>query len=94
LWPAQPSGILPVFLEGFNVKSAAHAYSLAYELSRKLKILVDKWGMQKIHLFTAMPAPLAILIGYNLNAICPISIYYMNETRTGYVLGGTLENNL
>ena len=93
-WSDQPYGIMPVYLEGSIVKSAAHAYSLAYDLSRKLKVLVDKWGMQKIHLFTAMPAPLAILIGYNLNAICPISIYYMNETRTGYVLGGTLENNL
>lgn len=90
----QPIGILPVSLEGFSVTSAAHSLSLAHDLSKKLKTLVDTWGMQRIHLFTAMPAALAVLVGYNLNAICPISIYFMNEARTNYVLGGTLENNL
>ena len=93
-WTVAPFGILPFYLEDFKVNSAAHAYSLAYELSRKIKALVDTWGMLKIHLFTAMPTQLAILIAYNLNAICPISIYFMNETRTNYVLGGTLENHL
>jgi hypothetical protein len=93
-WSVQPLGILPVSLEGFSVTNAAHAQSLAFDLSRRLKMFVDTWGMQRIHLFTAMPAALAILVGHNLNAICPISIYFMNESRTNYVLGGTLENNL
>lgn len=93
-WSTKPFGIFPVFLEGLAVKNAAHAYSLAIELSRKLKTLIDTWGIQKIHLFTAMPGPLAIMIGYNLNAICPISIYYRNETRTEYILGGTLQNSI
>ncbi len=52
------------------------------------------WGTQKIHLFGAMPAALATLISYNLNAISPIYIYFMEESRSTYKLGGILTNEL
>jgi hypothetical protein len=93
-WDSQPRAILVYELEGNRIASAAHALSLAIELSRRMKTVIDKWRPPRIHLFGAMPAALATLIGYHLNAICPISIYFLDDSRTRYELGGTLVNDL
>lgn len=93
-WENQPLSILSTSVEGHTVSSAAHALSVALELSRKIKNLIDSWGIQKIHLFGVMPAALATLIGYNLNAICPIHLYFLDDTRSTYKLGGVLDNSL
>ena len=90
----QPKAVLSYRLEGSAVESAAHALSLSLEVSRKIKNIIDRWGIKKIHLFGAMPAPLATLIGFHLNAICPISLYYLGEDRSSYKLAGTLDNSL
>ena len=93
-WDSQPRAILVYELEGNRIDSAAHALSLAIELSRRIKTVIDKWRPPRIHLFGAMPAALATLIGYHLNAICPISIYFLDDSRTRYELGGILVNDL
>ena len=93
-WEQQPGITLIHDLHGHQVASAAHALSVAITISKKIKTMIDKWGIRKIHLFGALPAALAILIGFHLNAICPISIYFLDNTRSQYQIGGTLTNNL
>lgn len=93
-WNSQPRAILIYHLEGNHIVSAAHALSIAIEVSGKMKTVMDKWQASRIHLFGAMPAALATLISYHLNAICPISIYFLDDSRTQYEVGGTLVNNL
>ena len=93
-WKVQPLSVLTIAVDGHAVTSAAHALAIASELSRKVKTLGDSWGVQKIHLFGALPAALATLIGFHLNAICPIYLYYLDEDRTTYKIGGILHNSL
>ncbi len=93
-WADQPKAILTSDLENRVITSAAHALSISIDISQKIKAIIDKWGTRKIHLFGALPATLATLISFHLNAICPISIYFMSNTRDEYKLGGTLLNNL
>lgn len=81
-------------LDSHEVRSAAHALSLAREISRKLKALMDKGNITHIHLFGAYPAALATLIGYHLNAIQRISVYFLDSTRQTIRCGGTLHNKL
>ncbi len=92
-WDVQPQWIVTVDLAG-PVANAAHALSLSLELSRKIKTLQDVWEAEKIHLFTVMPAPLAALVGYRLNAICPLHMYFMDRTSNTYKLAGVLSNNM
>lgn len=93
-WDTQPRAVLVYKLEGNRITSAAHGLSVAIELSRRMKTVMDEWRPPRIHLFGAMPAALATLIGYHLNAICPISIYFLDDSRTRYEVGGTLVNSL
>ncbi len=90
----KPKVILSYGVEGKAITNAAHALSVSLEISRKIKTLIDVWGVKRIHLFGAMPSPLATLIGYHLNAICPISLYFLDDTRKQYQFGGELTNNL
>lgn len=92
-WDRQPKAVVSYRLEGSTVVSAAHALSLAHEISRKIKNLNDVWGARKIHLFCALPSALAVLIGHHLNAICPISIYFFDHSLGSYRLGGTISNS-
>lgn len=93
-WPSPPKAVLGFSLPEGRVTNAAHALSISQEIARKIKNLCDRWGATHIHTFGAMPAALACLIGYHLNAICPLSLYYLDETRTEYRLAGTLTNNM
>jgi len=79
--PKQPKAVLSYSLQGYTIDSAAHALSLSIEISNKIRNLVDVWRVKKIHLFGALPAALATLIGYHLNAICPIAIYFLDEFK-------------
>lgn len=92
-WTEQPRAIVSYRLDG-PVGSAAQAMTLALEIARKVNNLVDNWGVRRIHLFGALPAALAVLVGHHLNAICPIDLYYRDEERSGYRRGGTLLNSL
>ena len=93
-WIAQPKSILAYGLEGNQILSPAHALSVATDVSKKIKNIMDRWQVQKIHLFCAMPAALATLISFHLNAICPIALYFLDDSRTRYKLGGILRNSL
>lgn len=93
-WDEQPKAVVSYQLDGRSVTSAAHALSLALDISRKIKNLGDSWGARRIHLFGALPAALAMLIGHHLNAICPLNIYFLGDDRKSYQLGGVITNSL
>lgn len=93
-WKEKPKAILSYRLEGNRIESAAHALSLSLDISRRIKNLIDGWGVRKIHLFGALPAALAVLVGHHLNAICPIHLYFLDDARSSYQLGGTISNSL
>jgi hypothetical protein len=93
-WAEQPKAVLVYGLEGNQILSPAHAQSVASDVSKKIKNVIDRWQVRHVHLFSAMPAGLATLISFNLNAICPISLYFLDESRTNYKLGGILKNNI
>ncbi len=93
-WSSPPKAVLGFSLPEGRVVNAAHALSISQEIARKIKNLCDRWGATQIHIFGAMPAALACLIGYHLNAICPLSLYYLDETRSEYRLAGTLTNRM
>lgn len=85
--------IIPFHLEK-EVRNSAHALAIAQTIARKIKRLHDKKQIEHIHLFGAIPCPLASLIMYHVNAVCPISIYYLDEGRKNHILAGTITNNL
>jgi len=91
-WQDSPYAVLIWNLDTRIVRSAAHALSLAQEISQKLKALMDRGAVSHIHLFGAVPASLAALIGYHLNAIHPITVYFMDSKRKQYLRGGTLQS--
>ena len=93
-WESKPKAVISYRLDGFRVQSAAHAQSLSLDISRRIKYLIDGWGVRKIHLFGALPSALAVLIGHHLNAICPIYLYFLDENRSNYQLGGSIINSL
>lgn len=93
-WDVQPKVVLGYELQGHAVTSAAHALSIAAEISRKIKSLTDLWGIRHIHLFAAMPAALATLTAYHLNTVCPISIYFRDRSLGTYRLGGAISGGL
>ncbi len=93
-WEKQPRTILSYRLDGKRISSAAHALSIAHEISGKIKVILDNWQSRRIHIFCAMPAALATLISYNLNAIRPITLYFLDNSRDRFRIGGTLVNDL
>lgn len=93
-WEHQPRAIIELKLEGNTITSSAQALSIAKEISWRIKTYVDQWKVERIHLFAAIPANLAPLITYHLNAIRPIDLYFLNNQRTQYVLSGTISNDL
>lgn len=93
-WDDQPKALVVLDLDTHEVRSAAHALSLAQEISRNLKALMDKNSISRVHLFGAIPAALATLIGYHLNAIQPITLYFLDTSRQTFLSGGTIHNQL
>jgi len=43
-------------------------------------------GVTQIHLFAAIPAALAVLIGHQFNAICPVTVYEYSRLDGMYKL--------
>lgn len=85
----KPNTLVILNLEGFKVESAAHALSIAKMIARKLKYLSDQ-KISSLHLFAALPASLAVLITYHLNAIVPIHLYHMDDEHQRYIYSGRL----
>jgi len=71
-----PNG--PDFTNG--VKDAAHALTMAQYIGKELRALCGK-GITHIHLFAAIPAALAVLLGHQFNALCPVSLYQYVANR-------------
>jgi hypothetical protein len=93
-WSPAPRAVFNYRLEGSSVTSPAHAIALAEDIARRIKNLFDNWNITHVHLFGALPAALAVMIGHNLNSIGAISVYYLDEDRQTFRVGGTLHNNL
>lgn len=62
-----------------SVKNAAHAHAIAKRVKSICQELCDKHGVTHIHLFVAVPVQLAVLIGQQLNALCPITLYEYSQ---------------
>lgn len=90
----KPKVVIGYSLESGAIESAAQALAISRYLSKKIKNINDKWGSKRIHLFSAMPTALATLIAYQLNAICPISLYYRDEARENYKFGDEINNSI
>lgn len=71
-----------------SVKNAAHAQAIAKRIRSVCQELCDEHGVTHIHLFVATPVQLAVLIGQQLNALCPITLY--EHSQGAYKPVGTL----
>ncbi len=93
-WKEKPGVTITYSVGGRKISSAAHALAVSIDIAKRLKNLKDGWGMKRIHFFGAIPAPLATLIAYHLNSMCPMNIYFMDQSSGEYVLGGEITNDL
>jgi hypothetical protein len=93
-WADKPKTIVSYRYLTSSAISPALAMSMALEISQRIKSFKDNWALRRIHLFQAVPAGLAALIGFNLNSICPISLYYMDNNDSKFHIGGTLTNDM
>jgi hypothetical protein len=71
------------------VRNAAHAQAIAQQVGRICQDLCDHHRVTHIHLFVAIPVELAVLIGHQLNALCPITLYEFHK-RTYQPIGTIL----
>jgi len=81
-------------LEGPNneaVKGPAQASAMARQVGRELKRLRDREGVRCVHLFAALPAPLAVMLGHQLNASAKVILYF-TDGNGYYVPSCTLGN--
>jgi hypothetical protein len=72
-----------------SVKDTAHAQAIAHQVGRICQGLYDRQRVTQMHLFVAVPAELAVLIGHQLNALCPITLYEFSK-QGDYVEFGTI----
>ena len=93
-WKKKPGVMITYSVGSRKISSAAHALAVSIDIAKRLKNLKDGWGMKRIHFFGAIPAPLATLIAYHINAMCPMNIYFMDQSSGEYVLGGEITNDL
>lgn len=93
-WKEKPGVMITYSVGSRKISSAAHALAVSIDIAKRLKNLRDGWGMKRIHFFGAIPAPLATLIAYHLNSMCPINIYFMDQSSGEYALAGEIINDL
>jgi len=63
------------------VRSGIHALAMARQVGQEIKRLRDRDGVREVHLFAALPAPLALLIGSQCNATIPMQIYHSDPEQ-------------
>ena len=61
-----------------GVADAVQALTMAQQIGKDLRVLCSQ-GISQIHLFAAIPAALAVMIGHHFNALCPISLYEYSQ---------------
>src|SRR5207249_3533922 len=59
-----------------GMKDAANALAMSRQVGREFRRLFDKEGVTQVHVFAAVPAALAILIGHQVNAMSAITLYH------------------
>ena len=67
------------------VKSSAQALAMSLQVGKELRRLYGQGGVTHIHLFAAIPAALAVLIGHQVNAMSAITLYHFMEKDRRYV---------
>jgi SMODS-associated and fused to various effectors sensor domain/TIR domain len=73
-----------------RIDSASQALAISHQIRLEFRDLCDK-GVTHIHLFAALPAALAVMIGYQFNALCPITLYYYKQAEGHYIPVCTLD---
>ncbi len=68
-----------------GVKDAAHALGMSHQVGREFRRLFDKEDVTHVHLFAAVPAALAVMIGHQINAMGAITLYHYLEKDKRYV---------
>lgn len=80
------------FVSDGTIENTAHAASISADLCGKLHNLQFQ-GVKRIHVFLAVPKPLAMLIGYGLNTLnTDLHLYFMSPDRSTYLCTGILDN--
>jgi hypothetical protein len=59
---------------GWGITNAV-CCAMALQIRQRLALAVSVHAVKEIHLFGAMPQPLALMIGYHLNALRPVQLY-------------------
>jgi CBASS immunity sensor of nucleotide second messenger signals/TIR domain-containing protein len=73
----------PDYLSG--VQDASQALAMSHQIGRELRRLHDRKGVSHMHLFAALPAALAVMVGHQMNALGAISLYHFMEKDGLYV---------
>ncbi len=60
------------------------------QVGKELRRLYGEKGVTHVHLFAAIPAALAVLIGHQINAMSAITLYHFKEKDRRYVAVCTL----
>ncbi len=63
-----------------GVKDAAQALAMVQYIGKEMRLLCGQ-GVTHIHLFAAIPAALAVMLGHQFNALCPVSLYQYVANR-------------
>src|SRR6266487_791094 len=66
-------------------RSRGSSLAMSHQIGRELRRLHDKKGVTHIHLFAALPAALAVMVGHQMNALCAITLYHHMEKDGLYV---------
>ncbi|GCE14561.1 SAVED domain-containing protein [Tengunoibacter tsumagoiensis] len=90
LQPAYHIRLVSPDLSRESIRDASHARSVAWQIAQVCQKLCDEHGVRQIHLFVVIPVELAVLVGQQLNALCPITLYEFNSTEGAYTPIGIL----
>jgi hypothetical protein len=66
------------------VKSSAQALAMALQVGKELRRFYGQAGVTHIHLFAAVPAALAVMIGHQINAMSAMTLYHFLEKERRY----------
>ena len=82
------------FTPGPDITSApymtnADACAIVQQVRSELNRAISDFGISEVHIFAAIPQGLAMMIGYNLNAMPPVQLYEYDGSkyRPSYKLG-------
>jgi hypothetical protein len=59
-----------------GVKDASQALAMSQQIGQELRRLCDSRGVSQVHLFAALPAALAVMVGHQFNALRAVTLYH------------------